>query len=302
MKIIVFKETAKRGRIENYFNVVEAFYNGIKKYNQDTVYHEGFEYIPCDVAVILGSWKDRKQTHHMLKKDVVNNHIGKIIIIETPLLGRTTEPEHIYWRIGIDHYMYGLADFGFIENQKSDRWNKLLNDPRIDIQLKPWKDDGDFVLLALQLPGDASLMGTDHFEWAPKIAHELNAISNKPIKIRPHPLTKPKHVDLLAKSLRKYNFIDPKITNSTIYDDIKKASCLVTFSSGSSIDAITAGTPVIALNKGCLSYPISGHSISDVNDPPKPDRMNHLYNLAYAQWSLEEMEEGLPWLHLRNNL
>ena len=55
-------------------------------------------YQNCDIAVMFGSWKrlskkdykwDRAP-HHILKNDIVKQHGRKpIVIIETPLLGRT---------------------------------------------------------------------------------------------------------------------------------------------------------------------------------------------------------------------
>ena len=55
-------------------------------------------YQKCDVAVIFGSWKKLSKKdykwdrapHHILKNDIVKQHGRKpIVIIETPLLGRT---------------------------------------------------------------------------------------------------------------------------------------------------------------------------------------------------------------------
>ena len=31
------------------------------------------------------------------------------------------------------------------------------------------------------------------------------------------------------------------------------------------------------------------------------DRTQWAYDLAYAQWNLEEMKLGMPWKHLRNS-
>ena len=78
---------------------------------------EGYE--ECDVAVIFGSWKKSPKKkwklmlqHHFTKNNIVENHRDKpLVVIETPLLGRTITDQHEYHRVGLNHFMRGLADF-----------------------------------------------------------------------------------------------------------------------------------------------------------------------------------------------
>ena len=64
--------------------------HGIRETTDDLVFlSNSSEYMECDVAIIFGSWKDRGTSHHLLKNSVVNKHKGDLLVIETPLLGRT---------------------------------------------------------------------------------------------------------------------------------------------------------------------------------------------------------------------
>ena len=76
------------------------------------------DYEKCEIAVIFGSWKKtpKKQwkvmlAHHFLKNDIIDKHDGKLIVLETPLLGRTITDHHQQYRVGLGHFMRGLADF-----------------------------------------------------------------------------------------------------------------------------------------------------------------------------------------------
>ena len=90
--------------------------------------------------MIFGSWKDRHTKHHLLKNDVVNNHKGDLLVIETPLLGRTITEDHKYYRVGKGHYMNTLGTFNNKDSEK-DRWGIIRTD--LGLEIKDWRKDGE---------------------------------------------------------------------------------------------------------------------------------------------------------------
>ena len=84
----------------------------------------------------------------------------------------------------------------------------------------------------------------------------------------------------------------------TIRDSLQNAHCCVAYTSGSSLDAILDGVPVIPTSQYNFVWEISSHSISDIENPKLGEREQLLYNLAYAQWSVQEIQQGKPWEHL----
>ena len=72
----------------------------------------------------------------------------------------------------------------------------------------------------------------------------------------------------------------------------------MSYTSGSSIDSILAGIPVIPCSEYNFLWPISSHSLTDIENPKCGEREQLLYDLAYAQWSVEEIRQGKPWHHL----
>ena len=54
-------------------NTLTAMTHGIRETTNDLVFlSNSTEYMECDVAIIFGSWKDRRISHHLLKNSVVN--------------------------------------------------------------------------------------------------------------------------------------------------------------------------------------------------------------------------------------
>ena len=141
---------------------------------------EGYE--ECDVAVIFGSWKKTPKKkwkimlqHHFTKVNIVENHRDKpLIVIETPLLGRTITDKHDYHRVGLNHFMRGLTDFKN-ENSPSDRFEKL------GLKIKPWRKKGDHVLIVGQNMNDASLFGIDFSLWVKNTIQHLRRHTDRPI-------------------------------------------------------------------------------------------------------------------------
>ena len=257
------------------------------------------KYEPSDVAVIMGSWKKvnknrehfEKLSHHVLKNDVVNNHRGKLIIFETPLLNRTLIEEHDSYRVGLNHYMRGLSDFKN-KNSKPDRFNSM------GIDIKGWRNQGDHVLVIGQNWNDASLFGISLELWIINTVRMLLKNTDRKIVVRDHPQNKGLLKDIVND---KFDYTKQVIydTNIDIKDSLHNAWCTVSYTSGSSVDSIIEGIPVITCCEYNFIWPISSHSLEQIENPKCNSREQLLYDLAYTQWSVEEIRQGKPWQHLK---
>ena len=259
------------------------------------------EYEQCDVAVIFGSWKKAPKkkwkmlmAHHFVKNDIVDRHRGRLIVIETPLLGRTISENglHSQYRVGLDHFMNGLGDFKN-ENSKPDRFNNL------NLKIKPWRKWKPYshVLIVGQNLYDASLFSIDFQIWVYNTIKHLMKHTKRKIIIRDHPENKDLLKEYCKIKFRRFKQVEYS-NKGTISDDLKNAHCTVSYTSGSSIDSILAGVPVITCSEYNFLWPISSHTLEDVENPRIADREQLLYNLGYAQWSVQEIKDGKPWGHL----
>jgi hypothetical protein len=255
----------------------------------------------CDVSVMFGSWKNRDKQHHMVRANVAESS-RCFIILETPLLSRKVEDTHNQYRIGVNGFLNNTGFF-YKGNQPSDRFNAL------GLTWDGWKNKQDgHVVLMMQLPGDASLRGINLYDWATYTICRIREYSKRQIRIRTHPAHNIKDSDEFHKFFTNL-LMTEKLENIVISDgkevslkqDLEGAYCTVTYSSGSGIDSVINGIPTISTDPANFAWDISSRYVSDIEHISKADEntvRQWLYNLAYCQWSVAEMQNGDVWNHL----
>ena len=263
-------------------------------------YSDGYR--PCDLAVIFGSWKAREKGTHQCRTSVAFN-APKFLVIETPLLTRRTDQINQYWRIGVNGYLNRDAIWPQLVPAAAE-----LRLEQLGIRWDGWKNQAQGpVIVALQLPGDASLRGQDINEWALDAVKRIRACCDRPIVVRCHPLVSDRgmndHNELAAKILlagiNHIRFSDGAVIPWR--DDLDGAYCTVTYSSGMAIDSILAGIPTIACDEGNFAWGLSSNLIEDVKEIHRASRdeiERWLRFLAGCQWSEQEMSDGTAWQHI----
>lgn len=252
------------------------------------------EYTKCDVAVIFGSWKPRDKGHHITRNSVANN-ADCFICIETPLLNRRTDAVNTAWRVGIN---------GFLN--QSAYWPTAKNIERIGavkIEWDGWRNDPEgHIVLALQLPGDASLRGADINDWAIHAIRELRSVTDRAIRIRSHPMLSDRgwtsHADLIVETTKHANIQFSQGRETPWRDDIANAYCTVTYTSGMAIDSVLDGIPTIACDPGNFAWGISSNSLSDVENIKLANGIEigrWIKALSNCQWTEDEMYSGDCW-------
>lgn len=311
MLIKTFLETA--GTFEER-EMLSRFHNGIVKtqcpdssienylVNEGAYLDIGQGYTNCDVAVMLGSWKNRDKNHHQVRASIAGNS-GCFIVIETPLLGRIVEfTKNKHFRIGVNGFLNKSGLF-YQKNHPSDRLEQL------GINWNGWQNNKDgHIVLMLQLPGDASLRGINIYEWTEYCIKKIRSFSNRKIVIRTHPAHNIKETDEFYRFiienliLTKNNNIEISLAKEkSLDDDLKNAYCTVTYSSGAGIDSILRGIPTLSMDPGSFAWDISSRYPNEIETLKLSNDIQvkqWLSNLAYSQWTVEEMEEGQPWRHL----
>lgn len=311
MKVKVFLESA--GSFDER-EILKRFYQGIKKFEnkKSDVFTEQLDvswainttWDHCDIAVILGSWKNRDRSWHNTRNAVVKS-APLFIVVETPLLGRQVHSENTQHRIGVDGFLNHSGTF-YVSKHGNDRLQKL------GVQWPGWKENpqGDIILM-LQLPGDASLRNIDIYEFGLWAYDKIRRYSNKKIIIRTHPHHNPKGLDDVHKFVCDIALKDdPNVKvvvgskERTLQQDLENAYCTVSYSSGSAIDSVLAGVPTIALDPANFAYGISSNHIEhldgdNLKKAKTEDVQQWLCNLSYSQWSVDEMENGRVWQHLK---
>lgn len=183
-------------------------------------------------------------------------------------------------------------------NMPSDRWKKLA------APLEPWKQ-GSRILLCGQVPWDAQLESCNYFEWLRDTVVTIRQYTDMPIVFRPHPNAFVVN-DPYARLLDEFNSIVEPWSNMAIavpfeQELARSYHAVVCYNSNTAILSLIHGTPVFT-GADSGADPIACRDLSQINNPPKPDRRQWAYDLAYKQWNMEELRRALPWKHLTRDL
>lgn len=275
----------------------------------------GWEYVPCDVVVMYGLANPKRRSRQgVLRTALHREHKGPIVVIESSLIGRSFKRRlpgwiaalrrrplrprqiHPYYRVAVGGALGDDADFGS-ENSPPDRWERLKSE--FGIELKPYRTQGDHILVCGQVPMDASLRGVDVLEWLLDTAGAIRNVSSRPILIRLHPSTRWRYQQRVREAFASVPGVTISPGERTLAEDLGAAWACVTYSSGAAVDALIAGVPPICLSTAGLAYGLCSRDISDIERPKEPVREQFLYNLAYSQWTPTELADGTAWRHIR---
>ena len=261
-----------------------------------------------DCAVIFGSYKKKRgRPQHQGKGKIIESGIP-YIQLETQLIGRPIDTAiHNEFRVGVNGFLWDDAKWGF-EHIEDDRSKKVFERNGYDPDV-PWKQDGEYILLCMQKVGDASLRDADVFEWTENTVNDIRKHTDRKIIIRPHPLYRKSslHNTLKEKVLNVPNthWQETDLLKDgfvSIQEQLQKAWCTVTYTSGSGIDAVINGIPNIACDTGSMVYDVSSKDIAEVENPYRGEKKEWTNRIAHCQWNIEEFESGECWKHVSKSI
>jgi hypothetical protein len=223
------------------------------------------------VAVVFGAYKSKVPISYPRATVIAAQREREldVIILETGYINRG-DGESNHYAAGYNG-LNGRADFRNADSP-NDRAIQL------PVVLWPWRQSGEHILLCGQVPWDASVDHINFKTWLNTARERLSQTTDRPVRFRPHPqIAKP---------------------DMSLEEDLEDCWAVVTFNSNTGVDALLRGVPVFADDAGSMAYPIANKDISQIENPQTPERKQWLNNLAYTQWTPQEMRQGLAWAHL----
>lgn len=169
-----------------------------------------------------------------------------------------------------------------------DRWDKL------EIELKPWRKSSGHIIYAnnSQKVHDYWRLGQAD-DLSESVINDLRRIApSREIVFRPKPR---------ALDFREIEGVRLSLRPETIEDALDGAHCLVTYTSHCSVNALIAGVPAICLGPN-PGKPLAGKYLEQALQPyfPAPaKRYQYFCNLAYAQWTDDEIKSGAAFEFLK---
>lgn len=238
----------------------------------------------CDVPVIWSLLWHGRMIKNKLIWDQFRNQNKDVLVIEVGGIKRNTT-----WKVGVNG-INRLANFGPKGNDDS-RVNQL------GIQLRPWRMQGDHILICLQHDKSEQWKHMPTLEnYVLETVKKIRQYSNRKIIVRSHPRC------LLPAQLRLDNVVYemPKQIENT-YDDFdlnfNNAWAVVSWSSNPGIHAVMNGIPAF-VGEQSIAYDVANHDFSTIEMPNMPDRTQWLNDYANTEWTTEEIAQGIPFSRL----
>ena len=175
------------------------------------------------------------------------------------------------------------------DNQKHlDRYNKLLNTSRNEIQLKKWKKSGDHILVVPPSYHTAKWYDIDEEQWIKDTVKDIKKHTDRPVRVR-------------YKYKNGVKFGDRVDKDNPLQNDLRKCHAIVSFHSMCASHAVREGVPSF-----CSEYspaaPVSLllDQLDKIENPIKPDRERWMATLLGSQFTLSEMKSGFAYRYLND--
>lgn len=253
-----------RGRPEPRFSALLA---GLKAIGYDVVLeYQGEPIAPTDVLVIwnrYGGWAETA--------DAFEAAGARVVVCENGYIGPTVAMSLGYHNGRGRHRVGGPERF-----------------QALGIDFKPWRKDGRHILICGQR--GIGYGGVDQAEaWAADVIKRLSGITPRPILFRPHP----------AGQRR------PRFTNAETVDcrqplaeQLRDCWAVVVWTSNSATSALIAGIPVFYDGPALITMKAATKGVALIDTPPMPEREPAFVDLAWGQWTLDEIAAGSAFRHL----
>ena len=288
-------------------DTLRYFAQGVNVEGDQGIIESNMNYQPSEVAVILGWVHEHGKTaaHLQFRQEILDGQRatgGRTVIADSNLFLYKNRSNPGYWL----RYSYDgiFANTGEYCDQTPDpeRWARIQE--HYNLQLQPWRQSGQHVLLCLQRDGGWSMAGWDVVDWALKNIIEIRKYSDRPIRIRPHPGDKKarKYCERLLKLCqgRRINQVMISGEGTSLMDDFVNCWAVVNHNSSPAVAAVIEGIPVILTDPvRSQAQDMSTQGIHRIETPLMPDREAWIQRISQFHWSHAELQSGACWQHMK---
>lgn len=305
--------------IKSYLSSLPIKINGQEKIDALTFFAEGAAkcgdnatvtrsqtYEPCDVGAIIGNAFDANPSktilpHYKVRKMVMETQaqLGKywLSIDSNVFIYKNNLNPHKYLRYSFNG-VFPATGIYCNDNPGEENWNNIKRDYNMD--LKPWRTQGNHILITLQRPLGWSMRGADLMKWLKRTLGKIRENSDRPILLRWHPGDW-KAFPNYKSTLDKFGVVlSPQDRHIT--QDLVNCWAVVCHNSTPSAVAPIEGIPAFITDDPAYSQggDIANTDFTLLENPNLPDREQWIRKLAQCHWSFEDVKSGRCWAHMRN--
>ena len=265
--------------------IFDAFAHSLVDAGHDVVWNEHVSDIDVIWSVL---WNGRMAPN----KNIWDRNVAQskpTIVLEVGGIKRGTT-----WKVGLNG-INRLAYFG-------DTGNDASRASLLGLECKPWRTDGEYILLCGQHEKSEQWRNEPRMSrWVMETIESIQAQTDRPILFRPHPRCRLDAIETQYKNVYRQ---DPRQIPGT-YDDFdmrfSNIYCTVSWTSNPGIHSVINGIPAYT-GTSSLAWPVSIKSLTNLNNPPLPDRQQWLNDYAWTEYTVEEIASGLPIKRLTSKL
>ena len=212
-----------------------------------------------------------------------------VIVLEVGGIKRGTT-----WKValnGINRDAY-FGDDNFQE-ERSKKFN---------LKLKPWRKDGEHILICGQ--HDKSLQWQNMprmSQWVMDTIETIQKHTDRPIVFRPHPRCRLPAIEHQYRNVYRQDPIHIKGSYDDFNLNFNNVYATVSWSSNPGIHSVLEGVPAF-VGPSSLAYDVAGHDLNLINFPQTPDRTRWLETYAHTEYTIGEIEAGIPLKRLTNKI
>jgi hypothetical protein len=208
------------------------------------------------------------------------------IVLEVGGLKRGTT-----WKVGL-HGINRSAKLG-------PKGNNSTRAEALNLTLRDWQyNDNGSIMICTQHDKSQQWEGMPVLtNWLRSTIEEIRSYTDRQILVRPHPRCT---IPCIEKEFKYVQRQTPKPIVNTYdsYDfDTSNIYALVNWSSNTGVEAVCNGIPVF-VGPNSLAYEVGNQSFETINNPLRPDRTQWFNDLAHTEYTVEEIEQGIPLKHL----
>jgi len=253
--------------------VLDAFVTGCRKH--DVVLCEAD--LGADAAVIWSQlWAGRMKPNQAVYEHYRDS--GRpVIVIDVGAIQR-----NLTWRIT-------MAGQNWLAGTGHDRARR----DRMGLQLEPWRFHGEHIVIAMQRPDSNQWRHMpDPAAWLSNVVDLIRTHSTRPIKVRPHPRFP------IACRIPGVTMDVPQPVPDT-YDhfdfdrSLHNAWAVVNCNSTPGVLSVIKGIPAFVCPTS-LAAPVANLDLSQIENASRPDREGWINDLAWTEWTVPEIEQGIP--------
>jgi hypothetical protein len=261
--------------------VFDAFANSLNNNGHDVAYND----LSADINVIWSVLFNGR----MAGNKAVWEQQKPTIVLEVGGINRGTT-----WKVGLNGINRD-AYFGPSGNS-SDRVRLL------GLQVKPWKYDGEHILIAGQ--HDKSLQWKDMpamATWVHDTITFIRAQTDRPIIFRPHPRCPLPAIEHDFKHVKRQEPLQIKGSYDDFDMQFNNIWATVSWSSNPAIHSIINGVPAFT-GPSSLAFDVAEQNLRNIENPLYGDRTQWLNDYAHTEYTIEEISKGIPLKNLTSKL